>query len=80
MIGVREREIDPNVKNHDELRATFRWHVPDRFNIAHDTCDRHAGNPEAATRDHADRAHQPAHDDHLRTHLISAVRLPALVL
>jgi acetyl-CoA synthetase len=48
MIGVRDREIDPATTSYDELRASFNWHVPDTFNIAHDICDRHAGNPDTA--------------------------------
>ena len=27
---------------HDELRRRFRWRIPDRYNIAADTVDRHA--------------------------------------
>lgn len=50
MVGVREREIDPNVESYDELRSSFRWHVPEHFNIAHDVCDRHAENPDRADR------------------------------
>jgi acetyl-CoA synthetase len=50
MTGVRKREIDPDVKSYDELRASFRWHVPEQYNIAEDICDRHAANPETADR------------------------------
>ena len=28
---------------HEALRRAFRWHVPDRYNIGVDCCDRHAG-------------------------------------
>lgn len=38
---VRAREIDPAVSTYDDLIETFRWHIPERYNIAHDICDRH---------------------------------------
>ena len=29
-------------KTYDEARAAFRWHIPARYNIGVDVCDRHA--------------------------------------
>ena len=46
----REREIDPAVKSYDEAFESFRWEVPEFYNIAEDTCDRHAENPATAGR------------------------------
>jgi acetyl-CoA synthetase len=48
MQTVRPREIDPRVRSYEEARATFRWQVPARFNIAQDVCDRHAADPARA--------------------------------
>jgi acetyl-CoA synthetase len=33
-------------KTYDEIYRAFRWRLPERYNIAHDVCDRHAGGPE----------------------------------
>ena len=30
----------------DEIHRSFRWHLPERYNIAYDVCDRHAVGPE----------------------------------
>ena len=30
---------------YEELYASFRWHIPARYNIAADVCDRHAADP-----------------------------------
>ena len=30
----------------DEIHRSFRWHLPERYNIAYDVCDRHAAGPE----------------------------------
>ena len=30
---------------YDELYRAFRWKIPERYNIAHDVCDRHASDP-----------------------------------
>ena len=32
----------PDSRDYDELRRTFRWEIPENFNIAHYTCDRWA--------------------------------------
>ena len=32
-------------KTYDEVYNAFRWRLPERYNIAHDVCDRHAGDP-----------------------------------
>src|SRR5512146_407001 len=32
-------------KTYDEIYNAFRWQLPERYNIAHDVCDRHAGDP-----------------------------------
>lgn len=45
---MREREIDPSVKSYEEAHGGFRWHIPERFNMGEDTCDRHAQNPQKA--------------------------------
>ncbi|MGH6816116.1 MAG: AMP-binding protein [Hyphomicrobiaceae bacterium] len=34
---------------YDEVRATFRWEIPERFNIARAICDRHAAAVPSAT-------------------------------
>ena len=47
---MRAREISPDVKSYDEVFETFRWQVPETFNIAADVCDRHAANPALAER------------------------------
>jgi acetyl-CoA synthetase len=31
---------------YEEIYASFRWQLPERYNIAHDVCDRHAVHPE----------------------------------
>lgn len=44
-IGGRSGEGDdvlPEARSIDELRRRFRWEIPDRFNIAHACCTRHA--------------------------------------
>jgi acetyl-CoA synthetase len=50
MTRVREREIDPGVKSYDEAFESFRWQVPEFYNIAEDACDRHAENSALAGR------------------------------
>ena len=50
MDTVRPREIDPRVRSYEEAWQGFRWHVPARFNIAQDVCDRHAADPAGAAR------------------------------
>ena len=35
--------IDPNYRDFDTIRREFRWRVPQRYNIAHQVCDKHAG-------------------------------------
>ncbi len=32
-------------RTYEEARATFRWQIPERYNIAVDACDRHAADP-----------------------------------
>ena len=39
--SVRPREVDPNVSSYQVLIDTFRWNIPEQYNIAHDICDRH---------------------------------------
>ena len=43
-------------ENFDEIHRTFRWRLPERYNIARDVCDRHAAGPErtALIHEHAD--------------------------
>jgi len=36
-----ERFLTPK-GSYDEIRAAFRWNVPERYNMAYDVCDRHA--------------------------------------
>src|SRR3984957_2585705 len=31
--------------NYEQLYASFRWNIPERYNIAADVCDRHASDP-----------------------------------
>jgi acetyl-CoA synthetase len=50
MTTVRPREIDPRVRSYEEAYRSFRWHVPARYNIARDVCDRHAEHPASADR------------------------------
>ena len=50
MDMVREREINPGVKSYDEAFETFRWQVPEFYNMAEDTCDRHADNLPGSAR------------------------------
>ena len=45
MDRVRPREIDPQAGSYAEARERVRWHVPARFNIGADVCDRHAADP-----------------------------------
>src|SRR3989440_7762052 len=33
--------IGTGIASYDEARAQHRWEVPDRYNIAHDVCDKH---------------------------------------
>ncbi len=47
-MTMRPREIDPGVKSYAEACETFRWHVPEFFNIAEDVCARHAADPRTA--------------------------------
>jgi acetyl-CoA synthetase len=35
----------PTRSNYDEIYKAFRWNIPERYNIAADVCDRHAGDP-----------------------------------
>jgi acetyl-CoA synthetase len=30
------------MQTYEQLYASFRWHIPARYNIAADVCDRHA--------------------------------------
>ena len=36
-----ERLIDPKARSFEELQQSFRWQVPEYFNMAHAVCDRH---------------------------------------
>jgi acetyl-CoA synthetase len=47
-MAMRPREIDLGVKSYAEACETFRWQVPEFFNIAEDVCARHAANPRTA--------------------------------
>jgi acetyl-CoA synthetase len=31
--------------SYEEVSSRFRWQIPDAYNIGHDVCDRHAGDP-----------------------------------
>ncbi|MCZ6629457.1 MAG: AMP-binding protein [SAR324 cluster bacterium] len=42
---MRERELNPAAADYDEAFESYRWHVPEFYNIAEDTCDRHAEHP-----------------------------------
>lgn len=42
MSYQRQRELEPSVRSYEEAVRTFRWHVPERFNIWQDVCGRHA--------------------------------------
>jgi len=35
----------PSRPNYEQLYASFRWNIPERYNIAADVCDRHASDP-----------------------------------
>ena len=35
----------PRGKTYEEVYDAFRWNIPERYNIARDVCDRHAGEP-----------------------------------
>jgi acetyl-CoA synthetase len=35
----------PGRLDYEQLYASFRWNIPERYNIAADVCDRHAGDP-----------------------------------
>ena len=35
----------PLADDYATVYGTFRWNVPERYNMAHDACDRHAGDP-----------------------------------
>ena len=35
----------PSPLNYEQLYASFRWNIPERYNIAADVCDRHAADP-----------------------------------
>lgn len=35
----------PSRRRYEDLYATFRWNIPERYNIAADVCDRHASDP-----------------------------------
>lgn len=32
-------------RSYEQIYAAFRWNIPERYNIAADVCDRHAGDP-----------------------------------
>ncbi len=34
--------IDPNYRDFDTIRHEFQWRVPERYNIAHQVCDKHS--------------------------------------
>jgi acetyl-CoA synthetase len=36
------RFIDTNIRDFDQLKREFRWHIPENFNMAEAVCDRHA--------------------------------------
>ncbi len=38
----RAREMEPRPTSYEEAVANFRWHVPEKFNIAQDVCTRYA--------------------------------------
>ena len=31
--------------SYEEVYRGFRWQIPDSYNIGHDVCDRHVGDP-----------------------------------
>ena len=37
-MGFRKYELT----GYEEMCASHRWEVPERYNIAHDVCDKHA--------------------------------------
>ncbi|HLJ65449.1 MAG TPA: AMP-binding protein [Stellaceae bacterium] len=37
----------PRAASYDEIYRSFRWQIPERYNIAWDVCDRHAQDPHA---------------------------------
>src|SRR5690349_23715504 len=42
--GIRDdgrMSSTPTITSYDEARATHRWEVPERYNIAADVCDKH---------------------------------------
>ncbi|MDP7568894.1 MAG: AMP-binding protein, partial [Arenicellales bacterium] len=39
--AMLERLIDPKARSFEELQQSFRWQVPEYFNMAHAVCDRH---------------------------------------
>ncbi len=41
------RLIDPNLGDFEAIRASFRWRVPEHYNIAHEVCDRHTEDADA---------------------------------
>ncbi len=40
--------IDPTGEDFDAIYRSFRWHIPEKLNIAHLTCDRHASSGKVA--------------------------------
>lgn len=41
-------ELPPSVGSYEQARRAFEWALPERYNIAHDICDRHAGSGRVA--------------------------------
>lgn len=41
------RLIDPGLGDFEAIRRSFKWRVPERYNIAHEVCDRHRAHAEA---------------------------------
>src|SRR5271170_2425895 len=35
----------PGKGGYEQIYSAFRWNIPERYNIATDVCDRHAGDP-----------------------------------
>ena len=38
--------VDHARESFAEICSSFQWHLPERYNIAWDVCDRHAGDPD----------------------------------
>ncbi len=41
------RLIDPALRDFEVIRASFRWQIPEHYNITHEVCDRHAQHADA---------------------------------